>query len=475
MVDVTIGGQTPESITSVRTEDTPSDGTGESLGEAIVQMRDTTSNRNFSPDADVSIDWGPVIWKGSVAGQPSESGGRLTIRALGEALPLKHQQAYRVFYETKRSEAVKALASEQTEQLPETVIYTGDDPANWSSVAPAAEPYAGSRAALYRFGTDMLFIGAREGHSTELQATYENVPSDAIEKGIFELFTRLIFVDASGIWDLVIELREPGDGTAYRWTPDIEFGAHIYELPVEEAESDHSGINPGELRYRLIPKGTIAEPTGMMIDHATTIPFRTRSRTNALNVSDVDASEGTITRRVDGPIGQAIADVATEDAAAVYVDGGLSYKPGEPELTDTGLTIEQGSIPVTSAFSVERDYEGIRNEVLIAGDDGVEALERDQASINYYGRVRPERIDDPSITSQAEAEDRAKGFLEKNAWNDAAPTFPITDLSYAAVSAGEKIPVEWSNEGLSGRYPVRKVVAKHTGIVEITVEASSGR
>lgn len=474
MVDVTIGGQTPESITSVRTEDTPSDGTGESLGEAIVQMRDTTSNRNFSPDADASIDWGPVVWKGSVAGQPSESGGRLTIRALGEALALKHQQAYRVFYETKRSEAVKALASEQTEQLPETVIHTGDDPSNWSSVAPAAEPYAGSRAALYRFGTDMLFIGAREGHSAELQATYQNVPSDAIEAGFFELFTRLIFADTSGIWDLVIELREPGDGTAYRWTPDIEFGAHIYELPVEEAESDHSGINPGELRYRLIPKGTIAEPTGMMIDHATTIPFRTRSRTNALDVSDVDTSEGRITRRFDGPIGQAVADAATEDDAAVYVDGGLSYKPGGADPTTAPVSIQQGSTPVTTV-EVERDYESIRNEVLVAGADGVEVLERDQASISYYGRVRPERITDPSITTESEAQDRATGYLADRAWNDAAPTFHIADLSFAAVSAGETLSVDWSKEGLDGRYPVQKVVAKHTGIVEITVEASSGR
>lgn len=470
MTSVSISGIQPESVLDVST----GSNSGDQLDEASIVVRDTATNRQFRPGDDVEIDFGTGLkWTGSVSGRPAVSNGRLTYKALGKLLPLKHEQAFRVFYQEDSATVVEKLATEQTEQLPKVLVHTGDDPSQWRSRAPVAEPYKGGRAGLYDFGSDMLFLGARAGRHAEIQTTFENVQSGAIADGFFELKTRLITSDISGLWSLVVELRT-SSGESYRWTPTLRSGEHTYELAAEDATPTDSGLNDGELRYRFVPSGTTAEPFGVFLDHAATIPFRTEQRPNAPTV-DAENSRRTITRRVDGSVGRTIADIATEDSATWYLDDGtLVYRPGG-SAESASLSIRQGEDPITNV-DTDADYESIRNEVVVQGQDNIEVVVRDQASIDFYGPTpRPEPIVDPSLTSEADAERRGEGFLEDRAWNDAEITFTLADLSYVQLTTDTDVTVNYPPRGLDGTYTVADVDAKSNGEVDVTIVASTGR
>lgn len=472
MPTIKINGTTPGQLLDYTFEDT----SGSNLGRARVQMVDTSTNRSFSPGDDVRISFGSVDWTGEVTGQPSQSNGTLSYTALGGALPLKHERAYRVFYEADRGDMVAALASERTKQLPETAVHTGDTPADWESVAPVAEPYAGTRASLYSYGTDLLFLGARPGHADELRTTYTNVSADAIADGFFQLRTRLLLVDFAGDFNLVVELRTPS-GTSYRWQPDIVNGPHLYELAAEDAEPTDSGLSNGDLRYRLIPTGALGTEAGMFIDGAQTIPFRTEPRPNSPGTGNVASSGQTVTRRADGSVGELIDEAATADNATFYVrNNELYYLPGGAgDTTDTNLSISAGTTPVVSVDTT-RDFESVRNEVLVNGDGGVEAIERNQTSIDFYGDPpRTRAISDPSIKTDETATERATGFLEGAAFDDADVTFSIADTDYGQLAAGERLPVTWPPENLDGVFEIERVNAQSDGIVDVTIAASTAQ
>ena len=474
MTTVTIGGVQPSKVISVVADQKPDS----DLGEAVVTMVDTATNRSaFGPGDAVAIDWGSGIqWDGEVVGQPSQSNGRLRYRALGELLPFKHEQAYRVFYNTESSEAVKQLATERTEQLNAVQIHAGDDPGNWTSIAPIAEPYAGDRAGLYDYGTDLLVLGARGGHSGELRTTYDDVPTDAVVDGLFELRTRVVVpATVANYWSLLVEFRDDA-GTRYRWDVALDPGSTTYTLAAGDAEPADSGLATNELRYRLFPNGVVAQLTAIGIDHAETIPFATSARSNPPSTSGVESTGRPITRRIDGSVGAAIEELATEDGATWGLDGNtLRYEPGGPSSVSV-LAIDS-STPIRSV-EVDRDYESVRNVVQVVGDDGVEILEREQASVDFYGPARAETVNDPSIKTETAARARARGILDERAWNDASVSFAIPDLSFAQLSPGDRLPVTYQPEGLNGTYRVERVAVQPDGtpgVVRVTVQASSAR
>jgi len=471
MTTVTIAGLEPDQLLDVTATGTR----GTTTGQAAITVVDTAFNRDFAPEDTIEINFDAgVSWTGEVTKKQSRSSGRLTISGQGDLLDFKHGQAFRVFYETESSEAVRQLVTEETEQLPETLIHTGDDPSNWESAAPVAEPYAGGRAGLYDFGTDMLFLGAREGRGAEIRTTYTSVSTEAIEDGFFEFNTRLITTDLASIWDLTIELRTPS-GTSYRWEPDIKQGAATYELPAEDATAEDSGLNDGELRYRLTPSGTTAGPVGLFIDHASTIPFRTSPRSTAPTIDTIASSGRDITRRVDGAIGRAVEEFATEDNAGWTLNqSGFSYLPGEDLQTDSTLSIDRNSTPLVNV-DAPRDFESVRNVVVVTGAQGIEVQRSNQASIDFYGRTRPESLSDPAIQTVDEAEERGDGFLEEEAWNDALVSYEIADLSYAQLNAAETVPVTDPDEGLDGEYEIDEIEVSTSGTVTVTVVASSAR
>jgi len=442
---------------------------GLDTGEATVTVRNTATNRSVSPGDEVTIDWdaGPQ-WNGELVELQKEPGERLTYVAEGEALPLKHEQVYRVFYEADSGDVVTDLVTESVEELPLTEIHSGDDPSNWASIAPVAEPYSGGRAGLYDFGTDLLFLGCRANHESELRTTYSSVPTDAIEDGFFELETRIIAPFVAE-WDLTVELKTSG-GDSYRWQPELQEGANTYVLVAEDADPQDSGLSGGELRYRFQPNGVVAQNTGFFLDHAATVPFRTSARSTDLDANDVPTTGRTITRRFDESVGEAIDTLATEDQAAWYIDNNtVTYEPGTPP-TDTSVpTITEGATPVVNTTE-DRDFESIVNEIVVAGGEGVEHVARDQGSISQYNRKRPDRVGDPQLRTESGAEARADGELADRAYDDAAVTFDIADLSYAGLTAGQRVDIDYSSVDITSERQVLAVEATLNGICSVTVE-----
>lgn len=445
------------------------------LGQAEIVMRDTSSNRNLaSPGVDLTIDYdGDTSLSGYVTGEPTRSNGRLVVLGMVRAGELKHLTANRVVYNELSSTVVKELVTKRAEELDRILVHTGDDASNWTSEAPVGHLYTGGNAGLYDWGTDMVFLGARQGHDETLLATYTNVTSDHIRDGIFRLETRLTADDPGNLLDCEIELRTP-NGETYVWEPDLRLGFHTYELPAEEAHTDGDLSTNGQLQYRFIPSGGLVQNTGIFLDHAATVPFVLNDRDSDISIGSIDTTSRRITRRIQEPIGIAIDDIAIEDNASYWVDTSDSFyysTAGEPVSTNT---IADGSTKVVEV-SVDRDYEDVINEVSIAYGDDSSVTVRDPESISFYGPVPREEPIETNLQKESEAVDRGMGFLRRNAWNDQIATFHIADESYASLQPGTRIDVNWSPESLTGAFLVDEVaVGEHaTGVVSVSITASS--
>ncbi|AFH22016.1 hypothetical protein OSG_eHP14_00180 [environmental Halophage eHP-14] len=459
----TINGTTVTPVISARTVSAA----GADTGEAEVTVVDSSTNRGFSPGDPMTISWdaGPTF-TGEVIGRPSRSNGRLTYRGAGGTLPLKHINVYRTVFDEDSGTVVSQLINKESKVLSKTNVHVGDDPSNWDSIAPIAEPYDGGRAGLYESGTDLLFIGCRSGHSDELRTTYSSVPTAALEDGFLELDTRIISPLVAE-WSLIVELQD-GSGTSYRWTADLEQGPQRYTLSVEDAEPEDSGLDNNELRYRFVPDAVVATPTGFLIDDARTVPFRLSDRGSSIDAANVETTDRKIFRRFDGSLGSAIDTLATEDQASWWVQNdSVAYQPGVASK-DTTQEIIDGSTAVV-AVDADRDFESVRNEILVQGDSGIESIARSTQSIEQYGRKRSEKVSDPQLVRDAEAEDRAEGELDDQAFDDAAVTFTIANLDFAGVQDGQRIDVTWPDEDISGTRDVLAVEARSDGTVDVTV------
>lgn len=447
---VTIDGTTIDDVRSVQTSDRSSG----SLGEAEIVALDSATLRSLvSPGATVTIPQPGTDWTGYVDGERTIGRWR-TIRAREYRGELKAAPQHTVFYDVARSQAVKTAATTETEPAGLTPIHVASSTTDWTSNAPVFELYAGTRAGLYDWGTDLLFLGARDGYARTLTATYSNVTTDTIRDGIMELQTRLLVNDRGAGWDTEIELVTPG-GTTYLWTPETPTsGFETLQLPAEEATTDGQVQSTGTLQYRFSPRASLTAPTGIMIDNAHTKPFDRVSRNNSLTTTGVEATNDSITRRVDVPVGKFIADLAVEAGYEWWVDG------QELNFTDSGGS--QGLSITTDApvYEVEddRDYDAIRNVVEVQGADGVGVTVTEPTSIAFYGPVpRREPIIDTSIQTVEEARERGNGYLANNAFDDGNVTFSILDEEYLRLSAEDLIPVTWSRLGIDGIFTVSEV------------------
>lgn len=472
MPTVTIDGQNPDEVIDV------SDGTrrGRDLGQAFITMVDTQSNRDLvTPGVDLTIDRdGSTSMSGFITGEPTTSSGTLTARGMVRAGELKHLKADRVVYNKLTHNVVTDLVQKQSDELDRQLITTADNASNWTSQAPAAHLYTGTNTGLYRWGTDMVFLGARSGHGNTLIATYDGVTTDHVRDGIVQLETRFVIANDDDIFNCEVELRTP-NGETYRWDVDLQQGFHTYQLQGEEADTDGDLTTDGTLQYRFTPRGQLVQNVGVFIDHAASVPQILRDRDNNITNGVIDETDRRITRYISDIVGVAIDNIALEDNATWLVDANDNFDyrtSGGPALTDS---ITAGTTPVTGV-SVDRDYEDIANEVTIEYGDDKAITVRDPESVEFYGPVPREEPIETDLENEDEAQARGQGFLKENAWNDTLATFHIADESFASIQATSTIDIDWPPENLDGRFIVDQVEngRQAPGIVSITITASSG-
>lgn len=456
MTSITIGGSTPEQVLDVST----SDGRQSELGSCTIVLQDTATNRSVTEPGDpISITRNAAPnFTGYVTSEPSNSNGRLIVKGIESRIELKHETVTQVFYEQTRADAIRQLVQYRARPLTRTTVHTGSNANAWHSDAPVAERYGGTRAGLYDWGTDLVFVGARSGFDGTLRLTYDDVSASAIRDGIYELRTGITANDPGGIWDLEVELVTL-DGRTYVWQPDLQSGSREYRLAAEQAHPDGRCRDTGVLQYRFTSNGQIAQNWGAFVDSAHTFPFLLEDRPSNIDPSGVKDTEGTIRRRVDDPAAVVVDDFATEDEATWWTDANdvLHYRPGT--APSSGLSIEAGQTPVTSV-DVERDYESIRNVVTVEYGNGETVTVDDPTSVGFYGPVPRREPLQPGLETEDEAIEHGEGYLSEHAWDDALATFAIADLDYASLRAGERIDVTWPAESLDGSYVVDSVDAE---------------
>lgn len=486
--DVTIGGTTIDAIFEVNYDN----GETDKIGKASIVCANNTNNRSVESGDDVIIKKNSEIdYTGYVSGKPTEAGAKgveLEIEAIDKRSELKYQQASRVFYQKDTGEIIrdainyKLKPTSISNQGRGYYIHEGDSLTNWSSDIPKFSLGKIANVSLAKTGGEFIFCGWPQGSGsdkTEYEATFDDVPSRIIpgDGQLDSFFTRILINNSGEQFDLEIDLRDNA-GNNYIWQPELQGSRfQTIELKAEDATTEATIGNEvftnGTLEYRFKLAGTLPEGRGAAIDFASGIPYRLQNRATDIQPTEVEDTGNVITRRIDRSIFEMIREFATEDGYVSYVDNNdiLHYEQGGQ--TFSNFEIDFDSTPVVNA-EFNRDYQQIINRVIIQGDDDIRRTFEDSASINFYGiSAREEPIVDEQIQTYDEASRRARGFLEKHAWDDSAFTFEIADADYQSLQTGDEIIVNWPPENISGSYVVTKVETDYHGIVTVNLTSST--
>ncbi|AGM11216.1 hypothetical protein M197_gp51 [Haloarcula hispanica tailed virus 2] len=475
---VTVEGTDLDAVSDVE----PVSGDAGRLGTAKVVAGNTAANRAVSSGDDAQVKRnGTVEFDGKVTKAPG--GGKyqeqLEFTIADNRVVLRYIEVHRPFYEMDTGDIIKAAVTEEASVRSPTFIHRGDDLTGWSSDTPEFELLDSDEKRVHEYGSNVLFAGWPGGSSGDYSITFTNVPSSAIpgDGQIIRLTTRMLVNNRGDQIECEVDLRDNA-GNNYIWTPErLDTNFREYTFAAEDAVSEADigsalGTN-GALEYRFRLKGNLPEPRAVGIDMAQTLPFVTGARTTDITVNNVQTTGRTITRRFDENVMQMLQTLGDEDGFDSWVDSSddLHYEPGGTRSANFSIT---DNTPVTD-YNFDRDYDRIVNKVTVQGANDIQVTAVDSASIDFYGiSEREEQIVDREIQTEAEADRRAREYLEDNAWHDTAIMFEVADVDYAGVSIGEAMRVQWSPEGVDTIYNVSKKTVSDAGYVTLHFSGYTG-
>lgn len=469
MVSVTIGGQSPDALIDVETSSQTGD-----LGSATIVVGSTNFNIDTFGSGEKVVVSRPNDddWNGYVTGKPRRTGdGTLEIEAMDTRYELKNLDVHRVFYDMDAGAVVRSAVTEQANGLGRVNVHQGSDLTNWSGDTPYFELAGLETKQIHEKGSDLLFLGIPQGATGEHTATFSAVPSSAIpgDGQILRLVTRMLVNDPSNQITGEIELRDNA-GNQYVWGVEYRGTSFkTYELEAEEAETDGEVGTNGTLQYRFDLSGEITDNVGAVIDFADTFPFQTTARSASdITVNNVEDTGRSITRRFDKTALELMQDLQTEEGYASWIDSADDLHFTEAGgAGPTGLDIVRGDTPVTAA-DFNTKYDTIDNKVTVQGAGDIQVTLRDPGSIAFYGVApRDSALVDETLQTRAEAEDRGRGYLEANAWNDTVATFEVADTSYQALTKGDSTYVQWPPQNLDGDFVVNNKTVDKAGLVSL--------
>lgn len=468
MVSVTIGGQTPDALIDVETNSQTGD-----LGKTTIVVGATPFNKNTFGSGDKVVVTRPNDddWNGYVTGRPNRTGdGTLEIEALDTRYELKNLDVHRVFYDKDDGEIVRQAVTKQADGLGRVSIHEGDDLTGWDADTPYFEKAGLETKKIHERGSDLLFLGIRSGSSGSYKATFSNVPSAAIpgDGQVLRLLTRLLVNDPGNQVTGQIELRDNA-GNQYVW--EVEYRGtdfNEYELKAEEADVDGEVGTNGTLEYRFDVSGELTDNVGIVIDHASTFPFQLTNRGDSdITVNNVETTGRRITRRFDKSALELVQDLQTENGYTSWIDSTDDLHFTQAGGSGPGLEIVRGTTAVTKA-DFNTKYDTVKNKVTVQGAGDVQRTLRDPGSIAFYGVApRSEPLVDEAIQTNAEAEDRGRGYLEEHAWNDTVATFEIANTAFQQLGKGDSVYVKWPPQNLDGDFVVNSKSVDKSGIVTL--------
>lgn len=459
---------------------------GEDVGQAEVSVFNSSLNRSlFAAGDDVTIKREDpnnpgtfdTEWVGEVAGTPANVNRRnatLEVECETKFGQLEYGKVGRPFIQVDSGDAVRQAVERVVE--PETsprFVTTGGDTGPWSSDANVFELAEIDSKSLNDFGTDLLYADFKEGESGEWYLRNTSVGTTVVPgRRILKVEMRALIANRGNVFEGELEIRDH-DGVNYVWSLDIPgySGFKTYELLPQDAEYGGGELSTdGAVELRVSNDGGLPEDRALAVDMIRSTPFSTNERSTSVTANSVETTGRTITRRLEGSILQVVNQLAVEDGAAVYIDESedLHYETAGDTSVAPGFNItDDGSVPVVDA-DVDRDFD-VRNRVTVQGKDNLQATFEDTASIDFYNREAPkeEPITDTSIRTKAGLEDRARGFLAEEAWEDTAMSFTIADGTFKDVDVGRAIDITWGPEDVDGTFIVSSVSSTPEGYVVI--------
>jgi len=459
---------------------------GGDVGQAVITVMNSDANRTlFASGADVVIKREDPSnpgtyeddWVGEVIGTPSNANRRnatLEVEAETRSGQLEYGKVGRPFIETDTGAIVREAVNKQVE--PETspvFVTTGSSVSDWSSDANVFELGEISEKSLNEFGSDVLYADFKEGEGGEWYLRNTSLGTTIVPgRRLLKVEMRILVNNRGNVFDAELEVRDH-DGVNYTWNVPVPgyAGFETYELEPEDATYGSGSLSTdGSVELRVSTDGGLPEDRALALDMIRTTPFSLNSRNVSISTAGVEETGRIRTRRIDGSILDVAQILATEDGAVVYVDNDdvLHYETAGDVAVDPSLNItDDGSTSVVDA-DVDRDYD-VRNRVTVQGADDLQATFEDTGSIGFYNTKAPkeEPITDTSIRTKEGLEDRARGFLVENAWEDTAMSFTIADAAYRDVTVGKAIDVTWGPEDVDGTFIVSNVETTDEGYVSV--------
>jgi hypothetical protein len=448
------------------------------LGKAAVEVANIPANRAVESGDDGRIlRNGDEIFRGKVTKAPTkgQTGEQIEYTLKDKRVVLEYIESHRPYYQMDPGAIIREAINKQADVRSPVTVSVADNTSNWSTNIPEFGTIGSAPKQLYEFGSDALFAGWRGGSEGDYHLTYTNVPSSAIpgDGQIVRLTTRMLVNNRGSQVETEVDLRDNA-GNNYIWQPERTlFNYDSYEFLAENAETTATIGSKlqtdGAIQFRFNLKGELPEPRAVSIDHIETLPFALKSRTTSLSTNNVQNTGNTITRRLDESVLTTLKTFAVEEQYASWVDTNddLHFEPAGS--IGSGNDIVRGTTSVTDA-EFNRDYDEIVNKVTVQGAEEIQVTAVDNASVKFYGlSEREEQIVDSEIQTEAEAERRATGFLQENAWDDGAMSFEIADATYENVRVGQTIKVEWPPENINNDYVVSSVETDVNGFVTVNI------
>jgi len=468
MVSVTIAGQEPDALIDVETSSQTGD-----LGQTTIVVGSTSFNKQTFGSGDKVTITRPndEDWNGYVTGKPTRAdSGTLEIEALDTRYELKNLDVHRVFYDKDDGEIIRSAVTEQADGLGEVRVHEGDDLSGWTGDTPYFELAGLETKQIHDRGSDLIFLGIPSGSSGSYEATFSDVPGFAIpgDGQLLRLETRLLVNDPGNQITGQIELRDNA-GNQYVW--EVEYRGtdfNEYELKAEDADPDGEVGSDGTLEYRFEVSGELTDNVGIVIDYASTYPYQLTDRSgSSITVNNVGDTGRSITRRVDKSALEILQDLQTENGYTSWIDSNEDLHFEQAGGSGPGLQIVRGTTAVTKA-DFNTKYDTVKNKVTVQGAGNVQRTLRDPGSIAFYGVApRSEPLVDETIQTNSEAEDRGRGFLEENAWNDTVATFEVANTEFQQLSKGDSVYVSWPPQNLDGDFVVNSKSVDKSGIVSL--------
>jgi len=476
--DVTIDGTTVEAVSTVE----PQEGDEGKLGTCKVEAGNTTTNRSFGSGDDAIVkrngvtEFNGKVTKAPTSGRTKE---QLEFTISDARVVLRYIEAHRPFYEMDSGAIIREAVNQEAKVKSPVTLHRGSSTTGWSTDTPEFELLDSDQKRVHERGSNVIFAGWDGGASGEYAVTYNDVPSAAIpgDGQVVRLTTRLLVNNRGDQIATEVDLRDNA-GNNYIWqVEDLNTNFTEVTLAAEDAVSSASigskVTSNGTLEYRFDLKGELPEPRAVGIDYAEVLPFTLKSRNPDVSVNNVQDTGNVITRRFDANVMQMLNSLGDEDGYDSWVDDNddLHYEPGAGRSAGVSIT---DSTPVTD-YEFDRDYDRITNKVTVQGADDIQVTAVDSGSIEFYGiSEREEQIVDREIQTQREADRKARMYLEENAWADTAIMFEVADLSYADVSVGEGMRVQWTPEGVDKIFTVSGKEVADSGYVTLNFTGYTG-